>query len=195
MLGETVAGRQLVGLGVCFGGLVLVLSSGLGAAGGELRLAGDLMFLVGAFVWAYTNVLVRVLSPRLSPLAATAYGAVICLPALFVLSLTEDGWTRLPVGRAANLARARVHDPDLNRTANCVLLHGHPAAGRGSGSRLQLPGARQRRRFTVLLLGEHLLALQIVGGFLVLGGLWLVSRKRGARAAAPARPAHQEARS
>jgi len=196
LLGELLRGRQLFGFAVALAGLVLVVGGGqASASGGQARLLGDLMFLAGAIIWAYTNVLARLISRRLSPMAVTTYSALICLPLLLLLSLLlEDGWARLPSAlpwawpSLGYMALVSTGPPTLFFYTGIRRL----GVARASAFSYLIPVSGVA--FTVLLLGEAVLPLQIAGGLLVLVGLWLVSRPATASSVQQLRILRQESR-
>jgi drug/metabolite transporter (DMT)-like permease len=179
ILGEALARRQVVGFVVALVGLVLVVGGGQASAGGgSARILGDMMFFVGACVWAYTNILVRQLT-RFSALAATTYSAMLILPLLVALSLWEGGWvtvrSALPTiwPALAYMALISTGPPTIFFYSGIRRL----GVARAAGVTYLVPVSGVV--FTTLLLGERLAPLQVAGGLLVLGGLWLVSAQRG----------------
>jgi drug/metabolite transporter (DMT)-like permease len=195
LLGETVRGRQAAGLAVALGGLVLVVGSGqLGAAGGSARLLGDLMYLVGALVWAYTNVLVRQLAPRLPVVAATTYSGLICLPILLAGSLAfENGWARLPAAIAAAWPALGYMTIISTGPPTIFFYNGIHRLGVARAAAFSYLVPVSGVALSVLMLGEQLLLPQVLGGLLVLAGLWLISRRSGAATPAPSRAAQRHA--
>ncbi len=194
LLGEALIGRQFLGFGVAIGGLVLVVGGG-GAigAGGEQRLLGDMLFLVGAAVWAYTNILMRILGRRFSGLAVTTYSALIALPLLLLCSLWEGGWgplwEALPAIWPALFYMAAIS----TGPPTIFFYNGIRRLGIARASAITYLIPVSGVTMTAIFLGERLEPIQIGGGVLVLLGLWLVSR-RARTTITPASPLRQESR-
>ena len=195
VLHEAIASRQYLGLGVALAGLVLVVAGGqVGVASGRARLLGDLMYLGGALVWAYTTVLIRVVSRHLTAVAASTYSALVGLPLLLALSLLEGGWGALwrslpSLWPALGYATIISTGPPTIFFYNGIWRLG---VARAAAFSYLVPVSGVA--MSALFLGEAVLPLQLLGGLLVLAGLWLVSRRAAEPGAAPARTLQQESR-
>ena len=183
ILGERLGVQGFIGFVVAIAGLVLVVQPG-GETTDE-RLLGDLLFVAGAAFWAVYAVLARIASRRFSPVSTTLYGTALGTAILVPLAIFEGGLGTLPaapidavVGIAYlalfgtvgafvlfNLGVARI---GVSRAAPFALLV--PIVGVLS---------------SVMLLGEELGPLTVVGGAVVLVGLWLVEHRGHAQTAAP----------
>ena len=182
LLGERLGLRGFLGLGVAVVGLLLVVGPGGGTEGG--RLLGDLMFLAGAFCWGVYSVLARIASRRFSPVSTTLYGTAVGTLILIPLAILEGGVGQLqsaPAGALIGVAYLAV----FGTVGAFVLFNlgvARIGAARASAFALLVPVVGVLS--SVALLGEELGPFTIVGGIVVLIGLWLVEH-RGARVAQP----------
>ena len=176
---RVVPGRQgIVGLALALAGLVLVVGPAL-EAGGE-RLAGDLLYVTGAFCWGAYSVMSRAATTRLHPVTATlapaAIGALVFLPTTLI-----SGWS--PVLEAS--PRALVSLLYLGALGTMVAFVAFAegirriGAPRASAFIVLVPLAGEV--LSVWLLGEHVGPFIVVGSAVVLLGLWLVQTDRSAR--------------
>jgi len=188
--------RVTTGFAIALVGLVVVVDP-TGAVGGE-RLAGDLLLLGAAVCWAVYTILGPSATARFDPLLATAYASA--LGTLILIPLSVTGWGSLAHADAAAWL-ALLYLAPLGTVLAFVLYY----------DGVQRLGAARTAAFTLLVpvfgvsssivvLGEPLRPGLVVGGAIVLAGLWLVQRPaRPASAQAPAaavpRPACQEAHS
>jgi drug/metabolite transporter (DMT)-like permease len=191
VLGERLGVRGFVGLGVAVVGLLLVVGPGGGTEDG--RLLGDLMFLGGAACWGVYSVLARIASRRFSPVSTTLYGTALGTLILIPLALLEGGVGRLvaaPPEAVVGVAYLAI----FGTVGAFVLFNlgvARIGAARASAFALLVPVVGVLS--SVVLLREELGPLTIVGGAVVLVGLWLVehrgtSAKPTTRAPQPARP-------
>ncbi len=171
---EKPARSQILGTLLCIVGVGLVVRPG-GLAGAEATriLLGDLFFLLGGLAWGAYQFLCMVAMRRLSGLTSLAYGmmvgsvllvplAIIERPGTAVFSVSLSAWgSVLYISLAGtvlaffcwNLAIQRV---GAGRTA--VFTNLVPVFG---------------VLLSWLVLGERLAAIQLLGGLLTLGGLWV----------------------
>jgi len=90
-LGERLAPRQLLGIGLATLGVLLLVSKGDPANLSWLESKGDAIILVSSFTWALYTVVTRDLSRRRSPLAVTlVVFTPLCLACLAVMILRSD---------------------------------------------------------------------------------------------------------
>lgn len=189
LIGERLGVRGFIGLVVAAVGLFLVVNP----AGGtdERRLLGDLFFIGGALLWAVYNVIARRASARFSAVSATLYGTALGTVILVPLAVLEGGIGRLTT--AGGDALAGVAYLALFGTVGAfVLLNMGVArigASRASAFALLVPLVGVLS--SVWLLGEELGPLTVVGGAVVLVGLWLVEHRTASPApkASPTRVA------
>lgn len=174
ILGERLGTRAYVGFAVAAVGLYFVVAPG-GAADGQ-RLLGDLMFLAGAVCWGIYSVLARIASRRFDAVSTTLYGTALGTAILIPAALLEGGAGRLleappeALGGIAYLAL-------FGTVGAFVLLNlgvARIGAARASAFALLVPIVGVLS--SVVLLGERLGPTTLIGGAIVLAGLWLVER-------------------
>ena len=184
LLGERLGVRGFAGLGVAVLGLLLVVGPGGGTEGG--RLLGDLMFLAGAACWGVYSVLARVASRRFSPVSTTLYGTALGTLILIPLALLEGGVSRLQA--APPEALVGVAYLAIFGTVGAFVLFNlgvaRIGAARASAFALLVPVVGVLS--SVLLLGEKLGPFTVLGGAIVLVGLWLVEHRGTTPRPAPA---------
>ncbi|MEM1044295.1 MAG: DMT family transporter [Bacteroidota bacterium] len=168
------------GLGLSLAGTALVILAGTGAvAFSEDTLSGNLLMLGAAVAWAAYTVFSRpVLGTGISATGLAFFGIVVSLPILWALGLSDldqvdwsgvDGtvWSALLFSGALstgvaywfwNAAVQRVGPSQTAIYSNLV-----PVVALASGA---------------LLLGEAVTLFQLLGGALILGGLFLMRRAR-----------------
>jgi drug/metabolite transporter (DMT)-like permease len=175
VLGERLRRGTLAGLVLAIVGLLLVVNPPGGGASGE-RLLGDAMFLGGAVLWGIYSVLGRIAAMRFDPVSATLYGAVAGTIVLLPLAFAEGG-------------ASRVLHADLGGWLGIGYLAVFGTVGGFVGLHVGIRriGASRAAAFALLvpvfgvsssawLLGEPLAPLTLVGGVVILAGLWLVER-------------------
>lgn len=176
-LGERLGTRGMLGLPVAAIGLFLVVRPG-GEADGT-RLLGDLLFLSGAVLWGVYSVLARIASRRFNPVSTTLYGIAVGSLILVPLALLEGGLTSLvsaPIEALAGIGYLAI----FGTVAAFVLLNRGVArigASRASAFALLVPVVGVLT--SVAFLGEELGPTTVVGGVVVLIGLWLVEHGGG----------------
>jgi drug/metabolite transporter (DMT)-like permease len=89
--GDRLHGRKAVGLTLAFLGIVVLF--GQGSGGWSLRtLAGDLLIVLGAALWAATTLYIkRFLTGRAAPIQNLFYQLAFSAPLLFVWSALQEG--------------------------------------------------------------------------------------------------------
>lgn len=171
-LGERLGTRGFIGLAVAAVGLFLVVRPA-----GETdatRLLGDLLFLAGAALWGVYSVLARRASRRFNAVSTSLYGIAIGTVILVPLAALEGGAARLaaaPFEALAGIGYLAV----FGTVAAFVLLNlgvARIGASRASAFALLVPIVGVLT--SVALLGEALGPTTIIGGAIVLAGLWLV---------------------
>jgi drug/metabolite transporter (DMT)-like permease len=179
-LGERLGVRVFIGLAVAVVGLVLVVAPGDGAIGGD-RLLGDALFLAGAVLWGVYSVLARVASRRFDAVSTTLYGIALGTVILVPAALLEGGAERVlaaPLEALAGIGYLAV----FGTVAAFVLLNlgvARIGAARASAFALLVPVIGVLS--SVWLLGDQLGPGTVVGGAIVLAGLWLVEHPGPAR--------------
>jgi len=174
-LGEKLTGRRIVGLGIGFVGVLLVLTKGtLGVAALQNFNLGDGLMVGAICMWTFYTIVSRGLTD-VPPITATAIQALVVvlvlLPVNMVLGFRGPPTTASSLGLWYIALFPSVLSYALwNRAVPLV------GAGRAGGF-LNLITL-----FTVcinVLIGRLPTVVQIVGGFLILGGMVLSGRKSG----------------
>ncbi|MFN2567727.1 MAG: DMT family transporter [Gemmatimonadaceae bacterium] len=185
MLRERLPPRRMLGIGLAVAGVVLIVARFGGEANAPAPLLGNLLMLGTVVVWGiYTALAKRVAGA--DPIAVTAaisvLGTVMLVPGALLeaaigptSSISGATWLRilylgaLPSGASYLLYNRALRDLDASQVGAVTNLS--PVIGAVSG---------------VLLLGESITATTILGGVLVLAGVWM-SSQGGASAASAAR--------
>jgi drug/metabolite transporter (DMT)-like permease len=175
-LHERLGLRAAIGLAVAAVGLFLVVNpSGTTDDG---RLLGDLLFIAGAVCWGVYSVLARIASRRFNAVSTTLYGTAIGTVILIPPALLEGGIEQVaaaPPEAVAGIAYLAV----FGTVAAFVLLNlgvARIGAARASAFALLVPIVGVLS--SVALLAESLGPLTLLGGLIVLIGLWLVEHRR-----------------
>lgn len=182
VLRERLGLRGMAGLGVAAVGLYLVVAP----AGGtnDQRLLGDALFVAGAALWGVYSVLARIASRRFNAVSATLYGTALGTLILIPPALLEGGAASLvqaPPEALIGIAYLAV----FGTVAAFVLLNlgvARIGAARASAFALLVPVVGVLS--SVALLDETLGPTTLLGGLIVLIGLWLIEHR--SRNAAPA---------
>jgi drug/metabolite transporter (DMT)-like permease len=184
-LGERLGPRVFAGFAIAAVGLVLVVGPG-GTTTPE-RLLGDGLFLAGAALWGVYSVLARTASRRFNAVSTTLYGTalgtVILVPAAFLEGGAERVLTA-PAEALVGIAYLAV----FGTVAAFVLLNlgvARIGAARASAFALLVPVVGVLT--SVWLLGDPFGPGTVVGGAIVLAGLWLVEHP-GTPRPSPAEP-------
>lgn len=186
VLHERLGIRGFIGLLVAAVGLFLVVNPGGGTD--ERRLFGDLLFIAGAALWGVYSVLARTASGRFSAVSATLYGTALGTVVLVPLAVLEGGLGSLATAPAEALVGIG-YLAVFGTVAAFVLLNMGVArigAARASAFALLVPVVGVLS--SVALLDEKLGPLTLVGGVIVLVGLWLIEHRSEHQAASPVRP-------
>jgi len=183
ILGERLGVQGLIGFVVAIVGLVLVVQPGGETT--DRRLLGDFLFVAGAAFWAVYAVLARIASRRFSPVSTTLYGTAIGTAILIPLAVFEGGLGALPAA-PPNALIGIAYLALFGTVAAFVLFNlgvARIGVSRAAPFALLVPiiGVLS----SVALLGEELGPLTVVGGAVVLIGLWLVEHRGHAQTAAP----------
>jgi len=190
VLRERLGLRGMLGLAVAAVGLYLVVAPSGGT--NEQRLLGDALFVAGAALWGVYSVIARVASQRFNAVSATLYGTALGTLVLIPPALLEGGAASLmqaPPEALIGMAYLAV----FGTVAAFVLLNlgvARIGAARASAFALLVPVIGVLS--SVALLDETLGPTTLIGGVIVLIGLWFIEH-RGTHAA-PA-PKATEARS
>jgi drug/metabolite transporter (DMT)-like permease len=182
MLGkESPTGRQLAGMGISALGVALVLRAVAGsgeAGGGPTRLLGDCLFLVGSLSWGIYSSLGRRLFSTYGAARATAVNSLVGIGPMAVMGwLAGDPRSVFGIGARdlAILLFMSVFGAFL-----AFLLFNRAVASIGAGA---------AARFTnlvpvwglvaaALVLGERPSVSELVGGLLIVLGVWVSTAER-----------------
>lgn len=178
---DTLSPPKAIGAAVAFGGVVLVAAShGLALDSAGL---GDLVTLIAAVCWAgYVSFGASVLR-RFSPLRATAwtvtFGALALAP-FGIWQLAGVDVSRVGVAQLAGLAYSGFLSTALG---NVVIFWGISLAGPTRITNLQFLTPAFAIVLAAIVLGEPILAAQIVGGMIIVLGVSIARRDPRLRAA------------
>jgi drug/metabolite transporter (DMT)-like permease len=168
--------RWIVGVNAILGN-VLVTSAGEGWD--TSRLLGDGILLVTGFVWTFYNLATRGVVARY-PMPTvifwqTAFGALFFLPVALLEQVVVGGGRWLPSGTIALIAVAHL---GVLCSVLAFLLYARGLKGLDASSAVSVMNLVPifGVLFAVLLLGEPLGLLQIIGGFVVIVGVTLSVR-------------------
>ena len=174
--------RQIAGMIMAFGGIVVAFGDGFaGASGGTLL--GDAMVLAAGLIWGATTVTIRVWLPATSANKVLFYQLAVSAIMLLALSpvVGEPGFTHPTLLTWGALAWQVVIVAFATYLGWFWLITRYPAAKLSAFSFLTpLFGMV----FGAVLLGEHITPLLVVAMALVAFGIWLVSRRSSTEAAA-----------
>ena len=168
--------RGTLGLVLAFGGIVLIA--------GQPYLRGNLVAVglvaSGACVWAFGQIMIKRLNGAVSGFALIAWVAVFAAPQLFVMSYVVEGNQLAALARIGWIGWGVVIYLGLVMTALGYAIWYH-LLGRYPVTRvgpvlLLLPVTSIAG--SVLLLGERLTWVEIVGAIIVISGVWFVTTRK-----------------
>jgi drug/metabolite transporter (DMT)-like permease len=186
ILRERVGAWTVAGFSAALIGLYFVI----GPSGGEQsahRLLGDIFFLLGALCWGIYAVAGKTATSRFTPVTSTLYATVAGTLMLIPFGLAERGWKALAAAPAVSWAGLLYLATFGTVLAFVFFYEGVKRIGAGPASAFAFLVPVVGVLSSALLLGEPLTAGIVMGGALVLAGLWLV--QRGSHAAAAGRTA------
>jgi drug/metabolite transporter (DMT)-like permease len=175
VLHERLGVRGFIGLAVAAFGLFLVVNPVGGTT--DHRLLGDLLFIAGAALWGVYSVIARVASRRFSAVSATLYGTAFGTLVLIPAAILEGGEASIaaaPAGALLSIAYLTVFGTVL---AFVFLNMGVARIGAARASAFALLVPIIGVLTSVALLNETLGPLTLVGGVVVLVGLWLIEHR------------------
>jgi drug/metabolite transporter (DMT)-like permease len=184
ILGERISRGAVAGLITGAAGLALVVSPSGG--GSATRVLGDVLFALGSSTWAVYAIIGKAATRRFTPLAATFYGCVTATIVLLPFSLAEGGLARLAAAPAASWAGLLYLAVFPTALSFVFFYIGVARVGpvRATSFALLIPVFGVLT--SLIVLGERLAPRTVMGGALVLLGLWLVqTRPDAAHALAP----------
>lgn len=167
---ERVARNLWVGLGAGTLGVTLIVVGGQDAVGG-VSVVGELGALATALSWAVYSVLIRPLMRRYSALALSAFmmvvGTLVLVP-FSIPSLATQDWLAVPVNAWLALVYAAILSVSVTNILYFTAIHRIGASRAALFTYLEpFLGVL----FAVVLLGDSVTALQLVGGVVVLGSV------------------------
>jgi drug/metabolite transporter (DMT)-like permease len=174
ILKERIGRWGIAGLLTALVGLLLVLTPGESQS--RTRFLGDLLFLGGAVCWAIYSVIGKTATARFHPVNATLYGTVTGTLVLIPLAIAERGWVQLaaaPLAAWIGLLYLAIFGTVL---AFVFFYEGVRRIGAARATSFAFLVPVFGVVSSVLLLGERIAMLSILGGTLVLVGLWLVQQ-------------------
>ena len=182
VLNERLGACGLVGLAVAAVGLYLVINPTGGTD--ERRLLGDLLFIAGAACWGVYSVLARIASGRFDAVSTTLYGTALGTCILVPAALLEGGLERT-LSASPDVLIGVAYLAIFGTVGAFVLLNlgvARIGAARASAFALLVPIVGVLS--SVALLDERLGPLTVLGGAIVLVGLWLVEHRGPGESAA-----------
>ncbi len=169
--------RMWIGLGLAFVGLLALIQGRNGFSLGLATLTGDLLVLVSTMCWAVYTVLSRPMLERSSPLRLTTVTLVLGLPVLLLAGapgLARMHWDTVRPASWGAVAFSSVFAVALSYV---IWYRSVQAVGgvrtAAIGNLIPVVALVTARIF----LGEPLGVLQVVGGGIVLLGVWLSSAR------------------
>jgi drug/metabolite transporter (DMT)-like permease len=175
---ERLTARIAVGLMLATTGVALIIKShDAGSTFSSSELAGDLLTLIGAFLWALYTVSAQPILKKHSATKVTAYsmlaGSVLLIP-ISTYELIHQPWAMISVQSWSCLGFAAFISGGI---AFSLWYQGVQQLGvtRTVAYHYLVPCVAVV--FAALFLGERITALQIIGGLTVLCGVYLVQTK------------------
>ena len=180
LLGERIGTRAIGGMVSGFLGLLLVLRPVGGADGG--RVLGDLLFLLAAGFWVAYSLIGKPATARFGTTAATLYATVGGTLLLLPLAVLDGRWRSLSTAPPESWL-ALLYLAVLGTVVAFVFFYeGVERIGASRASAFVFLVPLVGVLGSVALLGERLAPATLLGGALVLLGLWLVQSGRGSGA-------------
>jgi drug/metabolite transporter (DMT)-like permease len=175
VLRERIGAWTVAGFTAAIVGLYLVIGPSGGAQSSN-RLLGDVFFILGALCWGIYAVAGKTATTRFTPVTSTLYGTVAGTLMLIPFGLAERGWEALAAAPAVSWAGLLYLATFGTVLAFVFFYEGVKRIGAGPSSAFAFLVPVVGVISSVLLLDEHLTAGIVMGGLLVLVGLWLVQR-------------------
>jgi drug/metabolite transporter (DMT)-like permease len=182
VLSERLGMRGFIGLAIAAVGLLLVVNPAGGTTGH--RLLGDGLFIAGAVLWGVYSVLARFASRRFDAVSASLYGTVFGTIVLIVPAGFEGGAHALATAPLDALAAIGYLAVFGTVVAFVCLNVGVARIGASRAAAFALLVPIIGVLSSVALLGETLGPLTVIGGGVVLAGLWLIEHRGDAPPAA-----------
>ena len=177
LLGEPLRRAQLGGVGLAFAGLAVLVAGGSAAWGaGDTRLFGDALMVASAVAWGAYSVAVRMVMGRLTLVETSAYSVLVGTLLLAPFALLETA--RMPLMEVRTVTWLAVGYQVVVSSCLCYLLWngGIRRAGAGRAAPFGFVGPVAAMLAAVPILGEVPGPAQLVGGALILLGLFVATR-------------------
>ena len=176
MLGEKIGARQAGGLITAFVGAGLVSSTSAlpFAQGGSPW--GALLVLGSAVLWALYSILGKALSARHPPIVMTAWGLTLGWLPMGVAFLAVQGWKELAGISAATWLMVVLLGVASTGLAYGLYFYALSSAEAALAAALQYLEPLVTMALAAVLLGERLTSGMLLGGGLILAGVWIVDR-------------------
>lgn len=177
MLGERIRARQAAGLLTAFLGAGLVSSSTSAlpvAQGGSPW--GALLVLGSAVLWALYSILGKALSARHPPIVMTAWGMTFGWLPMAAAFLTVQGWRELAGVSASTWLMVVLLGVASTGLAYGLYFYALSSAEAALAAALQYLEPLVTLAMAAVLLREALTLGMLLGGALILGGVWIVDR-------------------
>ena len=179
VLGERLRRTQLAGAGIAFGGLVVLVAGGTATWGaGDMRLFGNGLMIASAVAWGAYSVAVRMVMGRLTLIETSTYSVLVGALLLAPLTLLEA--PRIPIGDVRAVTWLAIGYQAIMSSCLCYLLWngGIRRVGAGRAAPFAFVGPVAATLVAIPILGEIPGPVQIVGGALILVGLFVATRTR-----------------
>ena len=174
-LREAIGARGIIGLAIAMAGLLLVV--GPAGTADSQRLLGDLLFLLGAIFWGIYSVISKAVTGRFDAINVSLYGFVAGTLLLLPATLLDGGLGQIAEASLPALAGVGYLAAFATVLAFVFLQEAvrRIDVGRASAFALLVPVIGVVS--SALLLGEQLGLLTVVGGAIVIVGLWIVQQR------------------
>jgi len=175
---EAWTARKLVGMTVAFLGVALLLVD-KPASGSGAHWTGDVLLILAGLVFAYYTILTKDVADRYDPLTLNVYvfglGAVFLIP-FCTFPVARVPWATIPLPAWLGLGYMVLFGSFIAYLIYAFALERLPASNVAAFAYLQPVMAAL---LGIWLLGERLSTPVVIGGALILGGLYLTERARG----------------
>jgi len=166
---------KLIGAFVSFAGVALVIAAGQGLVLGA-SLVGDLLTLVAAACWAIYTVFGATILRRHSPLVTTTWAIVAGTLFIAPLGIAQLATADLS-GFGVPVILAILYSGTLAAGfANVIIFHGVKLLGPTRINAFQFLVPALAVVMAAVFLSEPIRPIQIVGGAIILAGVWLLRR-------------------
>ncbi len=175
---EALTVPKFVGMLISFGG-VAVLTFGKTGHGNGGMWVGDMILLAGSAFFAVYTILLKEVANKYDALTLNALPSALGVPFLVPIALRATlsvGWGDIPMRAWMGLAYAIIFGSVVPYLIFAMVLTELTAARVAAFSNLQPVIAAALGAW---LLGERLTVKIVVGGILILGGVYLTERERG----------------